>query len=256
MPANEKPPARPVDLYFVILYSVLYILIPYLNRVICDIPINQQKKFITLIFCLFSVYPTFVDCIENILNLNLNGLSSIGLLGSQNGYTIVNFVLMYYIGGYLRKIDYKHFSFNKCILLLLINTLILCFWSYISKILNIESSAWNYSNPLVIINACLVFLCFNFKKIKIHNLINNLSKATFSVFLFHSYIIPFFNIKNYINDTLIFLIIFVIISVIIIYLICYIIYIIYSNIEKIFILPIIQKIAYLINKNYAFLKNL
>ena len=50
----------------------------------------------------FSVYPTIVDFLIEITKHEFLGLSSIGMYGSQYGYSIVNFTLCYCVGAFIR----------------------------------------------------------------------------------------------------------------------------------------------------------
>ena len=83
--------------YYVILYLVLYIISPYLNCLITKLDRRQFNKLIIECMLVFSLWSFAVDILENICNTSLQGLSSIGSYGSQYGYTIVNFVLVYLI---------------------------------------------------------------------------------------------------------------------------------------------------------------
>ncbi|MBQ8084725.1 MAG: hypothetical protein IJ232_01300, partial [Lachnospiraceae bacterium] len=89
--------------YFVILYGVVFILSPYINFLLNRL---SEKCFHTLMIvsiCLFSVYPTLIDILGEIRGEPFRGLSSIGMYGSQWGYSAINFLLMYLVGAYLRK---------------------------------------------------------------------------------------------------------------------------------------------------------
>lgn len=55
-----------------------------------------------VVFLLFSVYAIGVDLLNEIVGQEIVGLSSIGAWGSQSGFTIVNFSLLYCLGAYLR----------------------------------------------------------------------------------------------------------------------------------------------------------
>lgn len=61
---------------------------------------EKEKRIIVLLGVLFLVYPMLVDLLKEISGNSFNGLSTIGAFGSQQGYTIVNFVVMYLIGAY------------------------------------------------------------------------------------------------------------------------------------------------------------
>lgn len=51
----------------------------------------------------FSLLPTLLDQFNALVGQELNGMSTIGLYGSQRGYCLANFMLLYIIGGYLRR---------------------------------------------------------------------------------------------------------------------------------------------------------
>ena len=65
---------------------------------------------LVLILVLFTVWPTFFDLIQGVLGKELLGISTIGMYGSQYGYTIVNFVLMYIIGASIAIMRPKNVS--------------------------------------------------------------------------------------------------------------------------------------------------
>lgn len=89
--------------YFVILYSVIFIMSPYINLMIDNLSDGSFRKLVVLMFLIFSVYTTAVDVIGEFLDFEWVGLSPIGMYGSEYGYSIVNFVLMYMIGAYIKK---------------------------------------------------------------------------------------------------------------------------------------------------------
>lgn len=88
--------------YFLILYSVLYIISPYLNLIIKQLNKEQFKRLLIILMLIFSVWTIVIDVAENITGNTYLGLSTIGMYGSQYGYTIINFVLVYFVGAYLR----------------------------------------------------------------------------------------------------------------------------------------------------------
>lgn len=93
--------------YFVILYGVLYIISPYINILLDHLSRDALKKFLVVVLLLFSVWPVTVDIIETLYDNQLNGLSSIGLYGNQSGYTIVNFIVVYLVGAYIRCNEHR-----------------------------------------------------------------------------------------------------------------------------------------------------
>lgn len=64
---------------------------------------DQFKKLLITLVVIFSGWTILVDFLENATNLTFMGLSTVGMHGSQYGYSIVNFLLVYFIGAYIRK---------------------------------------------------------------------------------------------------------------------------------------------------------
>ena len=63
---------------------------------------KEKKTLLIVLISLFAVYPILLDIIGLRRNIAMNGLNTIGLWGSEQGYTIVIFVLMYLLGCYIR----------------------------------------------------------------------------------------------------------------------------------------------------------
>ena len=186
---------------------------------------------------LFSVWPTAVDVFREITAKEWNGLSTVGMYGSQWGYSIVNFILMYMIGAYLKIEERCQKTFKKwhCALGIILCTLMLVVWkllnNYTDSLNGFEThSAWEYCNTFVITEAVLMFVLFRNINIGVNKIINNLSKAVFSVFLLHNTFIKTIDIDVAVNKTPIFLLFHIFGSAVVIYLICYVVHFIYSKI--------------------------
>lgn len=144
--------------YYVILYCVLLILSPFINRLINSFTKRQYLLFLTVLFCMFSVWEYLWDIGKAVMGVNLYGISTIGLYGDQEGYTIINFMILYLIGGFIRKYDisdklkkYSGCAFLSCILLLSM------FYKKIDLVIY-------YNNPVILMEAILIFLYFAYKK--------------------------------------------------------------------------------------------
>ena len=178
--------------YFITLYSIIYVISPYFNILIEKLNKIQLRRMVVIFFLIFSVWSIGVDLLNGIIkhfldNVSYNGLSPIGEYGSQNGYTIVNFGLIYFIGAYIQK-NQISFTKSKSLKIFVISVLLILLMSLVS------GYAFSYNNPLVIISAVSIFLLF--KEIEFSNLkINELSKAVFTSILFH----PFFMDKIYVE---------------------------------------------------------
>ena len=88
--------------YYVTLYAVLMLLSPFLNYFIKHMTQHVYSKLLTVVSLVFLVEPTIADIIEGIMGKTIYGISTIGILGSQWGYTIVTFVCLYLIAAYVR----------------------------------------------------------------------------------------------------------------------------------------------------------
>jgi len=228
--------------YFVNLYVVLYIISPYLNCLINRLSIKQLRRMVFTSFILFSIWPILQDILEAIVGVKLIGLSSIGAYGAQSGYTIVNFAMMYLIGAWIGK-DNIYLSRKTLLVFLASVYTILFLWIRVSW-----STATEYCNPVVIISAIVIFLLFQSTNIKDSNIINGLAQASFTVFLLHSYFLPYAGIDKVANLSLDVLIVHLAITCIAIYIISYLIYIIYvkatssffKSLKKHIILPQIK----------------
>lgn len=87
----------------------------------------------------------------------------------------------------------------------------------------ISGIAYNYNNPFVILAAMSIFLLF--KEIHFDNkIINELAKASFISFLFHSYFIDKIMIKTIVDKSILIVIIHQLLSSVILYLMAYLVY--------------------------------
>ena len=159
--------------YFVVLYSVLYIISPYINLLTDKLNKKQFQTLVLYSFGIFSVWSYFVDCLE--LFGDFSGMSPIGMRGSQAGYTIVNFALLFLIGSYIKKNE-PDFS-NRKLLLIVFACIIAIFFISIGI-----GKGWNYNSPFVILLSATIFMLFNRFDFK-NDWINKLASASFTCFL-------------------------------------------------------------------------
>ena len=223
--------------YFVILYIVVFIISPYINLIFVHLDSRKRKLFICTLILLFSVYPTIVDVLIEVTKHSFNGLSSIGVYGSQYGYSIVNFALCYCVGAYIRfeSEDISKVNTSKLIGGLLACVIIMTVWSALNDRIGYftEKTAWEYCNPLVIVSAVCIFLLFKRINIKNSKLINSLAKGSFTVYLIHINLVTHVGVKLFVNKNIFFLLLHMALSSALIYFVCWIIYLVYSKFEKV-----------------------
>ncbi|MBR4721159.1 MAG: acyltransferase family protein [Clostridia bacterium] len=212
--------------YFVILYAVLYIISPYINILIQSISKEQLKKLVITLFIVFSIYNSFIDFFGS-----PTGLSTVGIGGSQAGYTIVNFVLVYTIGAYIRiselEISRKQSlsGIIICVFIIFLQAL------FENAFLGGDPTAWNYNHPAVVIMPVFVILLFNSFSFE-SKAINELAKATFTCFLFHGFFMSRIMVEKFVNGNIFILIMHQLGSAIALYLASYFVYKLYAFITK------------------------
>ncbi|MBO4395447.1 MAG: acyltransferase [Eubacterium sp.] len=213
--------------WFVILYVVLYLISPFLNLLLDSLKKNGlEKKSLIILFILFSVFPTALDVLSEITGADLNLMSTIGIYGSNLGYTIVNFALVYLIGAYLRdsKIHGSILRFLLCLALLFT-------WSVLELRTGtpfIYLRCLEYCNPLVIWLAAEALLLFRGFKTGSHKWINIPAKASFTVYLVHASILPVLHITEFAARNIFILTLHLIGCVIGIYIVCFIVWLVYD----------------------------
>ena len=223
--------------YFVILYCCVFVLSPYINRLIGELSQKDLGGLICIVIMLFAVYPTIVDVLGELRSDEFIGLSSVGMYGSQYGYSIVNFMLMYLIGAFLRLGKPKLLEWKTISLcgLLLLDIILMTVWARVNDITGFFTarSAWEYCNPLVILEAVLLFILFSRLELDVIKPVNKLAEGVFSVYLLHGLFLPHIQIGKFVQGNSFVMICHIFLSVVAIYLICWIVHMIYHFIMDI-----------------------
>lgn len=230
--------------YFVILYSALYLISPYVNTLIHSLSKKNFQKLLITVLIVFSVWTIFVDALENAQGIPLNGLSTVGMYGSQKGYSIVNFILVYFVGAYIRihGINMKNRQLIwSGIGILAVNYI----WSMGEHSLGLSSiSAWNYNNPLIILFAAIVLVLFS--RVHFYNKgINELAKGAFTCFLFHGTFMTHLGIEKAVASNVFLMLLHQILVAVVLYLTSYMVYKIYTLCTSWFvkwITPVVNRI--------------
>lgn len=151
--------------WFVYIYIQLYLLSPILNVVIKHVTNIQLAQIVVLLL--------FINCfIGATLKSDFN----------SNGFTVHHFILMYFIGAFIRRNEKTLVRF-KTRLLISVYVLTAAF-AFILSNFNFRFGWYGYVNPLVIVGAVCIFIVFGRLKIKSKR-INYLASSSFSVYLLH-----------------------------------------------------------------------
>ena len=218
--------------WFFVNYTILYLLIPYINRIIISVNNKQLSLIILINLFFFYIWPTVYT------NVTVN----------DYGYGITNFVTLYLIGAYIKKYknDYycKFFPILLYILCAIITTIYSCYVD--------AKDSYAYNQIFNLIGSIALFLTFKNISIKSNKIINWLATYTFSTYIIHENIffapilyIDLFNCNQFYNSYLILFNLFY--TIIGIYCICIIIELIRRLILKKILDDKINKIKYEIN---------
>ena len=221
--------------YFVIFYCVLYIIHPYINVLLDRLSYKDYKRFLLILAVLFLIWPTFVNVLSAFKGDTLAGIDTVGMYGNHNGYNIVNFLLMYILGAFVRRYNIN----EKCskglsIIALIVSSLALLIWSMIDSGIfsSLGKTAWTYNNPVVAIEAFVVFLFFLNINMGVNRIVNMLARCVFSVFLLHGYFLNHVNIQGNVNKNVFIMFGHIILTSVGIYLISMVIHYIYNTLSK------------------------
>lgn len=150
-------------IWFVIIYGILYLLIPYINKLINNITKRELQILIIIGVIFFSIWPTFIS------NVTVK----------DSGYGIINFITLYLIGSYIKKYLDTNIKIGKCWAIFIICTIT----TFIIGIF--AQRAFIYNSIFNIIASTCFFLIF--KDLKIDSkVINKLSRYTFGIYIIHT----------------------------------------------------------------------
>lgn len=212
--------------YFVVLYVVMYIVSPYINSIISNLSDAGRKRFLLIAISLFSIWPTVVNVSGELFHVSWFGLNSIGAWGSQKGFTIVNFLLLYSIGACFRL---DAFKVKRSGWLILACGLLIFLWGYLCDLTQWHStkSAWEYHNPLVILLSVLLLDYFRGLDFQ-YKFINDLAKGAFFCYLIHWKILMHAKIDYFATQPICYMLLHILVLIIVCYIISWFAYLIYN----------------------------
>ncbi len=185
--------------WYLICYSFVFLLTPYLNKLVNNLSNSEFKKLVVSMLILGSFFPTI-------------GMTDFFRL--NNGYSASWLIICYLLGVYIKKFGVVIQLKRKCIVILfnmLLGTVlpvfIRHFWSDYLKILFAEYSEllfMQYISPLIVINAVLIVSIFseiNCSKDEnplLSKIVQKTSTATFGVYVLHIHVLIF---DHYMKDS-------------------------------------------------------
>lgn len=233
--------------YFVVFYVTVFLISPYLNCMLDKV--EYISKFIFNMILVFSIYPLVADLLALLVNScrgNLQDISNITRMGSLNGYTIVNFILMYLIGASIKRIepDLKKYSTKKIAIMYGMCVLIIFICTSLSgndgkQIFN--SVSLSYANPIVILEAITIFLLFKRINLGCNTIINRMSKACFTVYLTHVIFLRYLISEKVLKHNGVIILAYVLVVAVVLYIIGFFISIVYSIFEDFLFNKVIKR---------------
>ena len=209
--------------WYVAVYSGLYLISPYLNQILQN---KSRAQFQLVFFFVLSVWPSGIEFLSKALDFSPKSLNPIGIQGSGDGYTLVNFILLYFLGAYCRIHGSENISIKKSVYAILvylgcalINTVYAQFFF---------GRAASYCNPLVIIQTVAIFIAFQNMSIQ-SKTINTIAGCSFGVYLMHSFFFRYCRIEQFVTGNPLIIPIHIIISAILIYIVSGMIYWVYQK---------------------------
>lgn len=153
------------EYWFLKIYIVLFILSPFINYLLVNLNKKTYKKLLLILIIVFSIYDSVM--INKIVN--------------DGGYGIINFIVLYTIGGYIKL----HFNNTKSLLFWCGGYIFFSTLTFISLFIPIiNNNSWNYYFITNILSAVCLFNGFITLKFK-SKIINNIATNVFGVFIFH-----------------------------------------------------------------------
>ncbi len=169
--------------WFITMYIIAYTLSPYINIIINNISKENYKKLIITLLVIWCIIPTifgiFYNSTESLLYYN----------------RLIWFMVMYLIGGYIRKYQIKFFEKKKNTYILAIGSFlfmilsIFVFYRYRYFLANLGNTEIAYfwppnTLPMVLLSIS-VFEIFLNLKIKNNKLINVVASTTLGIYMVH-----------------------------------------------------------------------
>ena len=207
--------------WYVAVYSGLYLICPYLNIILKHINRAQFRFMLLVFFFVLSIWPSGVEFLARALDISPYSLSPVSYQGSGNGYTLVNFILMYFLGAYCRMHGCERCSSRKSTIAVviflgcaLLNTL------YANVLFD---NAISYCNPFVVVQTVAIFVAFQNIAIR-SKAVNAIAGCSFGVYLMHEFFLPYCQIDRFVTGNPLLIPVHIIASAFLIYIVCALIY--------------------------------
>lgn len=207
--------------WYVAVYSGLYLISPYLNRIVRELPRRQFRTMLLVFFFVFSIWPSGIDLFGKVFDFPSKALTPISSTSTGDGYTLVNFILLYFLGAYFRlhkteapTLKKSGFALLWYVVLTAVNTLYAVYS---------PGRAAAYCNPLVVVQTVAIFSVFQNLRFQ-SKAINAIASCSFGTYLLHTFFYRYCQIEKYVTGSLWLIPIHAITCAVLIYAVCALIY--------------------------------
>lgn len=228
--------------WFARAYLMLYLLTPFINRLLNAFDKKLYLSFLILVFSIWSVLPVFTQ--QSFLSNDL-----------------IWFITVYALGSYIRlHVTRSNLAVMKLLVITAVCIIMTFLLSGMFDVLGLRNAfVAHYStilyemySPLILVSAVLIFVSFLNLDLGCSNMINTISSATFGVYLLHdsNYVRPFLwrtilHSASYAQSKL--LIPYSLLVIAAVFILCTLIELSRKRIIETRLMPIISKVALLID---------
>ncbi|MCR5060183.1 MAG: acyltransferase family protein [Saccharofermentans sp.] len=215
---QELTPAKAIGYYlciywFVFIFIALYLASPYINKALDGLEMSKLRMVVLGLVILFSCFPFATNLLSFHAGIDMRWASTITYMGDADGYSIVQFVVMYVIGYMLKKTDIGKIGFGRSFCMfagvVIIHYALAIFYrtsyGYVPVL-------FNYNSPFIIAEATLAFVVFSNLRIRRGSLISRISASSFSVYIYHIYVIKHLGIESAVTGSPLLMVLHLLIS--------------------------------------------
>lgn len=171
--------------WFITDYIIIYLLSPYLNVMLNNLPKKQYRELLVTVFIIWCVIPNVFGIFE-------------GKMGSLLEFNqLIWGIIMYILGGYLRLHGFELFRKQKnnivllicSIVLIIIETILTTIFSESLKCIRFNDANTYINNPnniLILLPSLTLFSLFTNMKFRHIEYINKLASTMLGVYLIHT----------------------------------------------------------------------
>ena len=152
--------------WFIIIYCILYLLIPYINKLLTNISKKEYRILLLISLVFFCIWPTLIPNKTTV---------------SDSGLGIINFIILYMLGGYIKKyFKVEKYSIINYLLIYIFISIVTFVYSLV------PSRAFCYNSIFNIFGAVSLFLIFCKIRDFNSNIIDKLATNTFGIYIIHA----------------------------------------------------------------------